>query len=139
MAGGEVYKWTDEKGNVHYSDSPPPDGEAIRLEEAPAPSADDVARATARLNRLLAEQDASAASREAERAEREQEREEALELALELRRECAMSRQNLHVLRRPRPVYFIDDEGRYVFYSDDERSAEIETLERFISENCDTL
>jgi hypothetical protein len=34
-ASSEIYKWVDEKGVVHFSDSPPPDREAEKLKERP--------------------------------------------------------------------------------------------------------
>ena len=56
--------------------------------------------------------------------------------AVDMKRGCAFSRQNLHILQKPRPVYYIDDTGEYIYYSDEERASEIARLEEFIRENC---
>lgn len=38
LGATEIYKWTDDKGKVHYSDRPPPKGHAFeRREVAPVP------------------------------------------------------------------------------------------------------
>jgi hypothetical protein len=39
LAAGEMYKWTDEKGRVHYSDKPPPEG--VKAESRELPKAAD--------------------------------------------------------------------------------------------------
>ena len=38
-AGSEVYKWVDEEGNVHYSDTPPEntESERVQIDAAPPP------------------------------------------------------------------------------------------------------
>ncbi len=52
---GQVYKWVDEDGNVHYSDQAPPEGhEAEELILDSTPSADDVRDAQERLDTLKA-------------------------------------------------------------------------------------
>ena len=51
-AGAEIYKWVDEKGNVHYGDCPPPECAASEVSVAPAPSAEAVREAQERLERL---------------------------------------------------------------------------------------
>ncbi len=50
---GQVYKWVDEDGNVHYSDQAPPEGqEAEELILDSTPSAADVRDAQERLDTL---------------------------------------------------------------------------------------
>lgn len=50
VANAEVYKWVDEDGNVHFSDSPPPKQktEEVRIQGASSPSPQRAASTTAR-------------------------------------------------------------------------------------------
>lgn len=46
-ASGEVYRWTDENGVTHYSDTPPPSREHVTVKVAAAPRPVAPAEATA--------------------------------------------------------------------------------------------
>jgi hypothetical protein len=49
--GAGIYKWVDEKGNVHYGDCPPPECAAREVPVAPAPPADAVRETRERIGR----------------------------------------------------------------------------------------
>lgn len=58
MADSGIHKWTDEDGNVHYSDLPPSQSsESEVIETLPGPSEDEIERAQDKLKGLLAEQE----------------------------------------------------------------------------------
>lgn len=138
LAVGPIYKWVDEQGNVHYSDQPPPEErESEELVLLPAPDEDEVLAAQARLDRLLAEQQAGREDRATEREQRrlQQELEEAQRVQ-RLRR-CVMARQNLHILEIRRPVYSIDEQGEYVFLDDQQRMAVMQRMREEIDAYCD--
>lgn len=64
-AEGTIYKWKDKEGNVHYTECPPPPGcKAETVVVKPMPSEQQVRQAKERLDKLLAEQEQSAAGRE---------------------------------------------------------------------------
>lgn len=73
-ANGQMYRWTDEDGNVHFGDAPPSAGtERVQPRVAPADPADAQQRRleTQRLMRDFERQDREAArQREAERRQR---------------------------------------------------------------------
>jgi hypothetical protein len=48
----EIYKWTDEKGNVHFGDTPPADSQPETMEAEPMPSDQAVQEAKDRVQRL---------------------------------------------------------------------------------------
>ncbi len=48
----EIYKWVDEKGNVHFGDTPPPDSQLETIEVEPVPSEQAVQEAKDRVQRL---------------------------------------------------------------------------------------
>lgn len=51
-AVGEIYKWVDDKGGVHYGDCAPPDCAGVPVEVAPPPSGAAAREAGERLERL---------------------------------------------------------------------------------------
>jgi len=136
-AGGTIYKWTDQEGNVHFTDCPPPPGcKAESVPVQPVPSEQQVRQAREKLERLLEEQRESGAAREQERLEREREQVAAMQVAVARKRACVMARQNLHNLLMNRPVYYIDEKGERVFLDDAAHKAEIEHQRQLIRENC---
>ncbi len=88
----EVYRWVDEQGITHLSQTPPPSGGYQTLDLPPAPATDP--GAGARVQRQADQVD----EWQRERALR-QERERAdLELKAERQRRCQAARQNLTTL-----------------------------------------
>ena len=135
--GGQIYKWLDEDGNLHYTDSPPPPGRvAEEVTVAPRPTAEDAGDARKHLERLIEDQEASYSASQKQKEEQEARRVEEQELEVQRKKKCASSRQSLRALQTSRPVYSIDDRGEYVFLSDDERAATIKSFEKSVAENC---
>jgi len=103
-----------------------------------APSAADVEQARQRLEKLLAEQEQSAAVRLEERLERQRKQAAAIEQAAARKRICIMAQQNLHALLMQRPVYYIDEKGERMFLDDASHKAEIERMRELITQYCDS-
>lgn len=140
LAESEIYKWTDEDGNVHYSDCPPPpscDAETIRAEPDPDPA--EVRKAQERLDRMLMEQQESQAEREQEKLRKEHQRVMAMQIAVAKKRVCIRARQNLQVLLVQRPVFYIDENGKYVYLDEETRLSEISRMGKLIAENCEPI
>jgi hypothetical protein len=136
-AGGTIYKWTDKEGNVHFTDCPPPPGcKAESVLVQPEPSEQQIRQAQEKLDKLLEQQQESAAAREQERLERERQQVAAMQVAVARKRACVMAQQNLHNLLMNRPVYYIDEKGERVFLDDPTHKAEIEHQRQLIQENC---
>jgi hypothetical protein len=136
-AGGTIYKWTDQEGNVHFTDCPPPPGcKAESVLAQPEPSEQQIRQAQEKLEKLLEEQRESAAAREHERMERERQQVAAMQVAVARKRACVMAQQNLHNLLMNRPVYYINEKGERVFLDDAAHKAEIEHQRQLIRENC---
>jgi len=136
-AGGTIYKWTDKEGNVHFTDCPPPPGctaETILVQ--PEPSEEQVRQAQEKLEKLLEQQQESAAARRLEHLELERQQVAAMQVAVARKRACVMAQQNLHNLLMNRPVYFINEKGERVFLDDATHKAEIEHQRQLIRDNC---
>ena len=117
----EVYRWTDENGQVHFSQRPPP-REAQRLQlPARAPGHTDadqeLMRRRERERRLLE-------SYEYERSQKRARREREADARQEAAQRCASLQQYWRRLSHPGPVYTRGDDGERQYLSDAQREAE---------------
>lgn len=133
-AAHAMYKWVDEKGVTHYSETPPPDGKAQKVEIKPSgPPAGSAARPDAWKQRELD-------SRQ-QRLQREQQDEydkakQHNESATRKNR-CNQAKRELQVLETQVPVYTLNEKGERVYLDDKDRASEIEEWKRHIRTYCD--
>lgn len=134
----EVYRWTDENGVTHFSQTPPPAGQEADIADvpdsvpaqgqAPAAGIDFDGSGTA------ADPGMSAADLRrqeiAESRDRQQSEREALEAL------CRQTRNRLELIEPNRRVYYTDEDGETVRMDDQERVDEVEQLRNFIDNNC---
>jgi hypothetical protein len=132
-AGAQVYKWVDEKGVSHYSEIPPPDGRAAKIDVKPstgsapsAPSADWRQR----------EMDARALRIEKQQKEQEREAQDKTEASTR-RNNCRESRRRLADLQTAVPVYELNDKDERVYLEDAQREREITVLQAQVKQYCD--
>jgi hypothetical protein len=129
----DIYRWTDDNGQVHYGQRPPTQG-AKRLDmpstEAP-PGVTDAAAAErrARQKRLL---DAYTYEREQDEAERKREDERARQLV----QECQRLQRYWRRLAYAGPVYLKGDGGERRYLDDEQRAAEMERLRPAYRQAC---
>lgn len=131
----QFYKWVDEQGNVHYTDSPPEHGDYEVVRGARSDAAGNAPTAAERLERWRAAQE----ERAARRAEREAAEEQAKQARLQRQEECETARHNLDILTWSNRVILPPEEegGEPVRMSDDERLRRIEELREAIAEHCE--
>ena len=150
--GTTLYKWVDEKGVTHYSETPPAKQQAqeIRVQPPPpsgaedgrppqAPSAPGVDGAKAAPPKTWQEK-ALEAQRQREATEQQEEQERALaqEIAQKRKERCLSAQQNLQALLTNRPVYHVNERGERVFIDDAKRAAEIARAKREIQSYCES-
>lgn len=132
---GDVYKWVDEDGNVHYGDRPTADSERMDIVSRPT----DPAAVSARRDKAaVVEPEASPAEEQAAapeeekrptRAERNQQRQEKAE-------QCAEARERLQRHLVARRMYRVDENGERVYYDDAEIQAAKEKAQQKVDEFC---
>jgi hypothetical protein len=129
----EIYKFTDENGNVHYGDRP--SGQA---------SEQVLAMTYTRTNsgslqkRVQAQADANTAREEA-RAEADAAEKEAAEKeadAAEQARKCERSRTRLETYLQSRRLYRTDASGERVYLDDEQRQEARQKAEEQVAEFC---
>jgi Tfp pilus assembly protein PilV len=125
-ASGQVYKWTDAQGVVHYSDAPPPTTQAnvqtVRVTGGDRPhdvagSAPAEADATQQPGQNQVAQNAPAAANDHSK-------------------DCATARSNLELLQSKFQVNVTDSNGKAVALDDKSRQVQIADMNAQISLYC---
>jgi hypothetical protein len=131
-AAAQMYKWVDEKGVTHYSETPPADGKGTKVDVKPSgPAASREApdwkqrELDSRRDRILKEQkDQVQEAREHNAAAARKNR-------------CAEAQRQLKIVQAPRPVYTRNEKGEKVYLEDADRVREIEGWKEHVRNNCD--
>jgi len=148
--GGQMYKWTDAEGKVHYSDQQPPTD--ARKQESMKPSRSSVPIAAAAPTagpdgqsgaapatggaRSPAEQEMEFRKRRVEAAEAEAKRHKEAQAAADKQRNCTNAKNNLAALERGGRVTRTDASGEQVFMSDAEMAAELPNARQIVDSWC---
>jgi hypothetical protein len=119
-ATAALYKWVDEKGVTHYTEEPPPDRKATKIEirsDGPAakPQAaeswkdKEVEFRRRQLEKERAEESASSREKNA---------------AAQREHNCLRAREALDTLTHGRPIYRVNEKGERVYMEEAERDTE---------------
>ena len=129
---GEIYKWTDEEGNVYFGDHPGGE-EPERLEIESRPT--DPARIRA-MARARAELMAKAADENAADKAKAPSLEEIQAKADERAQKCSTYTEKLQMYMTSRRVYREDESGERVYLNEEEMLANRERFEKQVQEFC---
>lgn len=144
------WKWRDAKGNVQYSDMPPPAGTPEKdvlqrpyvakpsivvappgglpvAASAPKPAASAPGKA---------EQDAAARQKKDQDAEAAKQKEEERRLAAQRRENCARAQGNLRDLQSGTRLTRTNDKGERVFMDENQIAAEVARARDLITSEC---
>lgn len=130
----EVYKWTDEQGEVQYTQVPPPTGiQSTRLGPA-APPADNPATITGHLEeRIKASEEANKQQLDASQKQQKQ-----IEIRKIRQQNCVAAHNNVEQLNRGGQVRYRTSDGEVLHLSDEDRNKRIEEARKQIKENCES-
>lgn len=125
VSAGQVYKWVDPNGRVHFSDTPRPGWTAVDLKSAPSLSADaDAAEAAPQDEPIAASSEESSEGEGMDARER---------LRAE---ECKRRKEQLESYRQATKIVERDPQGKEKQYSESERLQLIEQTQKQIAELC---
>ncbi|MDP6993611.1 MAG: DUF4124 domain-containing protein [Woeseiaceae bacterium] len=129
---GDIYKWVDEDGHVHYGDKPVgAQSERMAIQSTPTDPARIAAQTQARAAARMEAREAEAA------AAAEEPSEEALRaMALERREACEKARADMQRMVGARHLYREDDSGERVYLDEAEMQVARERAENQVSEFC---
>lgn len=133
--GNDIYKWTDEDGNVHYGDRPT--GDATEQRVAISSRATDPSKVQARVQsrheRDVATKEEAAAAAPAGPSE-----EELLAQAKERAQKCETYKARLQKFVTSRRLYKQDDNGERVYLDEEQTQAARERVENQVQEYCNS-
>lgn len=134
----EVYRWTDENGVTHFSQTPPPSGQEAEIADVPDSEPAEGEAEVAGIDfdgtaRTVNEEMSAADLRRQEIAESSDQRQSDREALAAL---CRDTRNRLEQIEPNRRVFFTDEDGETVRMDDEERVDEVEQLRSFLDANC---
>ena len=130
---GEIYKWTDADGNVHYEDRPVGDDvERLKVISNNTDSGAVQASIEARYDREAVRSEARSKRAEDERAAAEAEAE-----AAQRNVKCQESRARMQTYLQSRRLYQQDDAGERVYLDEDQTMQARADAQEMIQKYCD--
>jgi hypothetical protein len=129
---GEIYKWTDEDGNVHYEDRPTGNAEVEHLDVVSKNTDNSIVQARLDANRKSRE----AARQVASEAPPEMTKEEIRAEQEKRQAECQKYRDQLQSFLRSQRLYQEDAAGERIYLSEQEVMAARTRVEGQIQEYC---
>ncbi len=130
LATAEIYKWVDEQGNTHYTQTPPPEVDDIEKLDLPSPVDTDAAnQALEQRNKMLNE------LREERNEKRELQQNNESEV-VKNEQQCEQARKRLASYQRPR-VNVKNPDGSQRNLTEEERQAEIQKSKEYIKKACE--
>lgn len=131
LGSAQVFKWVDEKGNVHFGDRPKrADAQEIVVQPS-TPSADPAAA-----KQRLEQQKKLLNAYQAERASKREELAKNKQQALEKKQNCAAARDQLRRYRQAGYLYGLDKDGNRVVYNDERRQQETHQARSEVDKWC---
>jgi len=131
-AYGEIYKWTDAVGEIHYSQTPPPGGIKAEEIQGAAPPPGSPAEATEKLRNDVQNLEENIAKRE--EAAREKVKQQ--ELTDTYERNCITARNNLTNLEQGGRVRFLTSDGEVIRLTEEQRQQRMKDTKDHIKEFC---
>ncbi|MCP4301049.1 MAG: DUF4124 domain-containing protein [Gammaproteobacteria bacterium] len=129
----EIYKWTDDEGNVHYEDRPTgaatEERMALSYRRTNASSVDQ--RVQSRIESMTARDEARAAAAEEAKAAEKKEAE-----AADKQKKCESYRARLQTFVQSRRLYREDADGERVYLDGTETQEARQKVEELIAEHC---
>ena len=130
-AGGTVYKWVDEQGNIQYRDTPPPAGTNYQVIQQP-PAAGQAPETAISEQRKKAEAAARQTPQQAQPGPA------AGTDDIEARRAavCEQAKTNLEILAKSAHPIRTEADGKQVILTDEQRQEEVTKNQKFVEEYC---
>jgi hypothetical protein len=129
----DLYRWTDDKGQVHYSDRAPAGQQSQRIGPSSNPRQEMEAEAA---RRALADK----VSQAKQQRQQEQAAEEKKQAEAEKQRKkeelCRQARERLAVLRHTGPVARVNDRGERYYLDESQKQSEAADAQRRVEELC---
>jgi hypothetical protein len=134
VADAGIFKWVDQNGVTHYSETAPVGQQAQEMPDRPAPSpgnSENSGRPDTMMQQLESAETARKARNEAA------EKETAAREAAAKHYRCSQAKRRLYILQQQVPVYSLDANHERVYMDDDTRAAKIKQLNEVAAASCE--
>jgi hypothetical protein len=131
----DIYKWTDDSGEVHYTQTPPPGGIAAQNIQGAPPPADSEETIHHNQQKLQQQLDAFE-ERRAERQEQETIQEQRKELAKIDEKNCISAQANLAKLQQGGIKRYLTPDGEVIRLTDEDRQRRISEAQQQVEKYC---
>ena len=128
-AAGKFYKWTDDKGVVHYGENPPDTATAQKVNV-------HTGKASAEAEQAAQDDTATASKSTATPNDVEESKKVADENAKIIKQNCDVYRQNLSALKSSPRIREKDAKGEYRYLTDEEKAAREKDAQSYLDTNC---
>lgn len=125
-----MYKWVDEQGITHYSQTPPPSGNAQQIKPPPTPADSEAAVKRLEAQRQEAQKRHEAGQQDARESQKSAESQAIREES------CRLARQNLNTLEAHSRVAVRDADGNMKRLSEEERQTQLSEAKKQVDEYC---
>lgn len=130
-AQGEVFRWVDEKGEVHYSDKPKSEKSApVSVKSKP------VNDAGSNYQKQLDWQQKTLDTYAKKREEKRRKKEELRKQQAQKSQECARLKDTLRNYNSGGRVYTLNDDGDRVYQTEQERATKTKELSATLNKRC---
>ena len=127
-AAAQVYRWVDEKGQVHYSQTPPKSGKSQAVAPSASPAGEGNAGVSA-ISEYAQQGDKARTRQDQERAKAAQDKERQVARCKSARSQAAFHQQD-------GVLYSVDENGERRFYNDSERAAKRAEADAQVAREC---
>lgn len=125
----QMYKWVDEKGVTHYSETPPPDGtKGASKIEVKTPTPDRAPTDNWR------EREAQSKERRAKQGV--QDEQERMKEDSQRASNCRRAQRQADTMTHPGSIYRLNEKGERVFMEDKERAAKLDEAQQDVARYC---
>lgn len=128
----KVYKWTDEQGNIHYSDQP----KNLRTDQSEEYSVKDAYKGDAYSQQRLESVKQTLEKKREQRTEQNEQRGMLAKQREQDKKQCEFWQQKKQRLSQQAPMYKTDEDGNRHYYDDKERSALLQEAAGNIQKYC---
>ncbi len=129
LLAGEIYKWTDSEGNVHFSDIPTAGSEHLSIRSRPTDTARIQAQAQTRINNQTQKAEEQASAPQGPTPE------ELREEARDREEKCNKYRDRQTQFTRSRRIYRMEN-GERVYYDEQEMQAARAGVDEQVQKYC---
>jgi len=130
VQAGKIYKWTDASGEVHYTQTPPPDQHVQEMDvKVNAPKAGANTSGTAKQSDTKQKKDAKAPDAEG-RAALEKKNEEARQ------ENCKRANKRFRTINAGGRLYDVNEKGEREYWDDGKRASELDDAQKSVEKWC---